>query len=292
MKNRFQLYILLVFCTFLFNCEGNSNTKKEEQTTAPIPYFEGEIVLTETRDLSDRLFEVETIFILSENSIKREQRLDGVGDVFDDYAGVFVDLEKDSIIFYYVHEASKKYNKHSVSIKEYNSNTDYNYFPNTVPSPIDNTFKLISEYSLAEQVKDSTTIIGYTSDYTRYEENTGFLMLEVFDSKKIKVKRELLEIVFLDLPAEINFLLMAEVQRSKTEREEKKSKKNWVDLGLDLLNKTVDLTVHIKKKVSTLTKRIIGPSEKGLPAVNFTEIPDFNEFVNSYHTASRSSFDD
>ncbi|GGX33660.1 hypothetical protein [Aquimarina muelleri] len=313
------VFIFLCFCWCCNDIKnGSDNTK---------PYFEGEISLSESRGLYGSLFKVNTTYFISENHIKREQKLGGINSVFNSYAGIFIDLKKDSVVLYYSDMLSGKKNKHSTSIKEYTSNKKYKNLPNSLPSPVDNTFKLLPNYKRSNQVKDSIKIKEYTSDYTLYQEDSGILKQEVFDTKEIKVKRELLEMVFMNIPKEINFLLKSDLKTTisdisndsivngkqskaidlflrdvfqkkdsiKSDKKtdlEKLSKNKWINLGLKILKKGVDLNIHIATDISELTSRKLLSNEISFTSLDFIEILDIDDFSNSLPHEGGGDFDD
>jgi hypothetical protein len=318
-KHLLRLIILSIFASTIFNC---GEKKKENK----IPYFEGEITLSESRGLYGSLFKVHTTYNISENRIKREQKLGGITSLLDIYAGIIIDLEKDSVILYNVDNLSGNKNKHTTSIKNFKTNPKYKNFPNSLPSPVDNTFKLLPDYDLIKQVKDSSVIEGFKSDYTLFNDETKILKQEVFDSKEIRVKRELLEMVFMELPKEINFLLtsnlrttitdisndsivsgeqtkaidvfLRDVFKDKNQKKEKTdldkiAKNKWIKLGLNLLKKGVDMNIHITTGLSKLEQRINLPIDLSLPSLDFIEISDIDDFIDTLPSeGSGGDFDD
>ncbi len=144
--------------------------------------------------------------------MKREQRMGGVNSVFDGYAGMVIDLKKDSITLYYSDALPSLKNKHTVSIKEFQTNEKYKLLPNTLPSPIDNTFNFLPNNLLIKQIQDSATINNYKCDYSLFKDSTEILKQELFDTKKLKIKRQMLEMMFYKLPKEINFVMKSEVK--------------------------------------------------------------------------------
>ncbi|WP_298546378.1 hypothetical protein [uncultured Aquimarina sp.] len=320
------LLCVLASCNFL-NDKKNGVTEeigdKEEDNR---PYFEGEIKLSESRGLYGSLTKVHTTYFISENKIKREQRWGGVYAVLDNYAGIIIDLKKDSVVMYYADKLSNTKNKHTLSIKDYKFQLENKEMPSGIPSPVDRTFKLLSEYKLIEQIKDSTIIKEFSCDFTRYHDDTGFLKQDVFDSKEIKVKRELLDMVFLNLPDDINFPLKSDVKTTFSEISndsiikgkqtkaidqlarnilrkkdstvkketdlEKLSKNKWLNMGLQILKKGVDLNIHITTDVSDFSVRALSSVDISIPSGDFSEISDFDEFLNTLPTGGDIDFDD
>lgn len=315
MKKNFTLKISLLLLIFFIGC-------KDEQKKTEEPYFEGEITLSESRGLYGSLFKVHTTYTLSENYFKREQKLGGINSVFNTYAGVIVDLEKDSIVFYYVDELLGKKIKHTTSIKDYNTSHKYNTFPNTLPSPIDNTFNLLPDYNLIKQIKNSTEIKGFKSDYTLYKDESKIFKQEIYDSKDIKIKREFLEIVFPNIPDEINFVLKSDLkttisdinndsiinskqskaidlflrdifQKSDEKTDlEKIANNKWVQFGLNILKKGIDLNINIKTNIAELENRKVVSSEFSFPSLGFKEIPNIDDFINDLPREGGVDFDD
>ncbi|MBW1295923.1 hypothetical protein [Aquimarina litoralis] len=312
-----------IFISILFLSCNSSKTPKEEDTR---PYFEGEIKLSETRGLYGALTKVHTTYYISENKIKREQKWGGVYSVLDNYAGIIIDLEKDSVTMYYADKFSNVRNKHTLSIEKYKSYLVTKTIPNGIPSPVDHTFELLPEYKLIHQVKDSTVIQSFTSDFTRYHDDSDFLNQDVFDSKDIKVKRELLEMIFMNLPEEINFPLKSESKLTFSEISndsiikgkqtkaldqfarkllrkkdstikkesdlEKLAKNKWLNFGLQILKKGVDLNIHVTTEVSEFSVRALLDVDVSMPSGDFVDVLDFDDFINDLPTGGGGDFDD
>lgn len=321
-KTSFLLVLLFFSCTF-FN---KQNDKNEENEAPSLPYFEGVIKLSESRGLYGSFFKVHTTYYISENQMKREQELGGVNALFSIYTGMVIDLQKDSIVLYYADGLAGTKNKHTLSIREYKNHITNNYIPQSVPAPYDNTFKLLPEYIKTGFVKDSTEIKGFVCDYTLYKDSLKILKQEVFDTKEIKIKRPLVELTFLNIPAEINFPLKSEVHTtisdisndsiiagkqtklldelarrtlnshdSITVKEksdlDKLSKNKWLKIGLDLVKKGVDLNINIESSITEITQKVLNNDELSLPSGEFTEIEDFDDFINSMPSAGGGDFD-
>ncbi|MFD2561465.1 hypothetical protein [Aquimarina rubra] len=313
-------------CNFLEDKkEGNTEDKDKKEEDNRL-YFEGEIKLSESRGLYGSLTKVHTTYYISENKIKREQEWGGVYSMLENYAGIIIDLKKDRVVMYYADKLSSTRNKHTLSIKDYKTHLKTKVMPKGIPSPVDRTFELLLDYRLINQVKDSTVIKGFKSDFTRYHDDTDFLKQDVFDSKEIKVKRELLEMVFMNLPEEINFPLKSEVKTTFSEISndsiikgkqtkaidqlarnilrkkdstvkketdlEKLSKNKWLNMGLKILKKGVDLNIHITADVSDFSVRTLTNIDVSIPSGDFTEILDFDEFLNTLPTGGSVDFDD
>lgn len=314
-----QPFVLLTISVLLFSCDL-LNKKNDEVRELPGGPFEGEIVLSESRGLYGSLFKVHTSYLISENTIRREERLGGVNDVFNNYAGIIIDLEKDSVTLYYAGSAKKF--RHTLTVEAYQAYVNEKPFPRSTPSPVGNTFSYFSAYTPIRTAKDSVVIEGFSTDYNLYQED--ILQQEVYDAKKLQIKRELLEVVFPNLPANTNFVLKSEfktilssvkndaivnseqarlidelsrgimfhidsVEREETDLE-KLSKNKWVNMGLNLLKKGVDLNLHISSEISKFSDRRIEQVEFSLPSGKFEEIDDIDVFFNSI--PSGSEFDD
>lgn len=315
-KTAFLLVLLLFSCTFF----DKKNDKNEDSEAPTLPYFEGVIKLSESRGLYGSLFKVHTTYHISENRMKREQELGGVNALFSIYAGMVIDLQKDSIVLYYADGLAGTKNKHTLNIGEYKKHISNDYIPQSVPAPYDNTFKLLPEYVKNGFVKDSTAIKGFMCDYALYKDSLKILKQEVFDTKVIHIKRPLVELTFLNIPAEINFPLKSEVHTtisdisndsiiagkqtklldelarrtlnghdSITVNEksdlEKLSENKWLKIGLDLVKKGVDLNINIESVITEVTKKVLKNDKLSLPSGDFTEIEDFDEFMNSMPSA-------
>ena len=104
-------YISILICLSFYACEDN----KTAEVDAAKPFFEGEINLSESRGLYGSLSKVHTTYSISENYLKREQRLGGINSILETYAGMIIDLEKDSVVLYYSDKISGNKNKHTTS---------------------------------------------------------------------------------------------------------------------------------------------------------------------------------
>lgn len=319
MQKIHSLFYLITLVT-LFAC--NQPQKQPVQET--VDYFGGEITLSESRGLYGSLFKVNTTYTISENRIKREQNLGGINSVFDVYAGIIVDLEKDSVILYYADNLQDRHNKHSTTIAEFKSNPSYNSMPNSLPSPVDNTFRLLPEYNRINHTADSLEIKGFSADYTKYQDQIGIFKQEVFDTKEVVIKREMLELLFAEIPNEINFLLKSELKttitdisndsivssqqtkaidaflrdvfqteaKKKPSNLEKLAKNKWVNLGLEILKFSVDLNLQITSEVSELSTSVIDLLDLSLPSGDFEEIDDIDEFISILPHEGMDDFDD
>lgn len=316
----FTLLFTLTSCDFISKKEKKSDDIKA--TNLEKAYFEGEIELSESRGYKGSLFKIHTNFLISENRIKREQKLGGLNALFNTKAGIIVDLEKDSVTLFYSDPISKY--KHTSTIEAYKNYSDTTQVYSTTPSPVDLTFNYLPEYNVTKQVKDSMIIQGFTSDYTLY--NASFLQQEIFDTKDIRIKRELLEVVFYNLQEGINFPLKSEVKTiissikndsiinsdeaamidkisndvlneidsTKTTEPtdlEKLSKNKLLNKGLDLFKKGVDLAIHFTNEITEISSRKIISSEISLPSGDFDDIDDIEDFFDKLPSGS-SDFDD
>ncbi|MGI9545093.1 MAG: hypothetical protein ACR2MX_17660 [Cyclobacteriaceae bacterium] len=314
-----SVIVLLIIC-LISSCDYISKNKEPRNLTDS--YFEGEITLTESRGLYGSLFNVHTTYILSENGLKREQKMGGLNRIANTYAGLIIDLEKDSVYLYYSDPFVK--NKHSLSVADYQNRLAKGSIPQTTPSPIDNTFTYLSEYNASKTVEDSLVIEGFSSDYSHYSEKV--IKQEVFDTKETKIKRELLEMTFINLPDTTNFPLRSEFRttisdikndsiinsdearlldklaRSLVQKTDSSKVKEKTDLdklsdnklinwGLNILKKGVDLNIHISTEVSKITNRNIDLADLSFPSGDFQSITDFDEFFDAIPTG-RGDFDD
>ena len=323
MINTKQLIVLISLTTIMCSCDFFSKKEEAEVDIDPKKYFEGEINLTETRGIYGILFESNTSFTISKNRMKREQRLGGINKVFDSYAGVIVDLEKDSVTIYYVDLVKKMFNQST--IKEFKKYLASKSTPNRQLSPLDNTFTYLLPYKAINTVNDSMKVKGFMCDYARYVDEDAIVQQEVFDSKEIKVKRELLELVFPNLPKETNFplrsdfktmissvsndslvnnktvemvdklvrALLHQVDSTKGNNPtdlDKLADNKWLNMGLDVLKKGIDLKFHISNKTSGFSVGNIGLPLFSLPSAAFEEVDDIDEFFSSL--PAEGDFDD
>lgn len=314
-KNTTIQIISLLIILILTSCSNEQKAKEE-------PYFEGEITLSESRGLYGSLFKVHTTYTISENCLKREQKLGGLNSLANTYAGIIIDLKKDSIVLYYSDGLRGVNNKHTISVQEYKTNPKYKEISSSPPSPIDGTFKLLPKYELSKQVKDSTNIEGFVSDYSLYKDEIPIFKQEIYDTKSLKIKRELLELAFQDIPKEINFVLQSDLRTMITDISndsivagrqtkaldillrdafnksnektnlEKLAQNKWVKLGLNLIKTGVDLNIHISSEVTSKVIKNIPSSSFSLPSVDFEEISDLDDFLDDLPNKHGGDFDD
>lgn len=316
----FKTLIVPLVIGLISSCDYISKNKETRNLTDS--YFEGEITLSESRGLYGNLFKVHTSYIISENGLKREQRLGGLNKVANTYAGLIIDLEKDSVHLYYSDPFVK--NTHSLTVKEYKDRLVERQIPETTPSPLDHTFSYLPVYNVSKMVEDSLVIEGFSSDYSLYVEKV--VKQEVFDSKEIKIKRELLEMTYINLPEATNFPLRSEFKttisdikndslinsdetrfldklaRSMLQKSDsstvvdktdldKLSDNKLINWGLNILKKGVDLNIHISTEVSRIINRTIEHTDLSLPSGDFQNITDFDDFLDSIPTGG-GDFDD
>lgn len=301
--------LFLIFAILCSSCKNENKPVTETETT--IPYFEGIITVSESRGLYGSLFKNYTTYSISENYIKREQKLGGITSVFDIYAGIIIDLKKDRVILYHADKLMGTKNKHTINVKEYKTNTKYKSLPISIPSTVDNTYKTLPDYNIIKQVKDSIILKEFKCDYTIYRDDSKILKQEVFDTKEIKVKRELLQMMFMNIPEETNFPLKSTLrttvsdisndsilngqqtkvidlflrdvfQKNKEETDlEKLSKNKWINLGLKTLKKGVDLNINISSDMSEITSRKLSSLDLPFLSADFKEVSDIDVFINS-----------
>lgn len=317
---------LALFCLLILTLNACQYFNKKEKQIDTEGYFEGEINISESRGLYGSLFKVHTTYSISENQLKREQKLGGLYSMLDNYAGLIIDLNKDSVTLYYNDKIMDKHIKHTMSIEQYKSKIKTDPFPKVIPSPVDQTFNLFTEYTKINHVTDSAKINGFISDYTLYNDNTNIFKQEVFDSKHIKIKRSLLEMTFMNLPDNINFPLQSNLKTRLSDISndsiisgkqtraidhfirsvfagkdtlsnkqstdlEKLANSKLVQLGLDILKKGVDLNLHITSELSDIDFIPLSLTDFSLPSGDFSEIEDFDEFLNELPNSS-GDFDD
>lgn len=311
-------FLIILYC-LLPSCDSTAPKNSDSSLTAS--FFEGEITISESRGLYGRLFKIHTSYWISEDIFRREQRMGGVNSVFNRSAGIVINLNKDSVILYYSDLTNKI--KHVLTVEDYKARLSESMFPLKTPSPIDGTFNFLAEYKAKKMVKDSVNIKGFEADYSLYIED--IFQQEVFDTKEIKVKRELLEIVFVNLPQETNFPLQSEFKtiisrikndsiinskqvslldkiskdifyeidstnsKEATDLEEL-SQNKFLNLGLDVFKKGVDLKIHVEGKITEIIEREIDENEMVLPSESFRDVDDFDEFFNLI--PSGGEFDD
>lgn len=199
-----QLILTVFFlCTAIISCTPSGETTMNKEQG----YFEGEISLVESVNFA--AIALHTHFFISENKIKREQKFPYIPALLNTTVGMIADLEQDSVCLYYNALSSGK--KCTVSIKEYLDFVE-NYDGSLKPSPIDQTFTEFTNYRTVKEVKDSTTMRGFSVDYSKHLLGEGDsldleVVQEVFDTKGLIIKRELLELAFPKIPDFINFPL-------------------------------------------------------------------------------------
>lgn len=307
MKN----YWLVITLLFLVSCQSKKENKISESDDRP--YFEGEIELEVTQGLYGELFKQYTTYNISENVIKREQKLSGVNKIFDNYAGIIIDLKKDSVLLYYVSKLENIKNKYALSIKDYKKYLDSNNIAASAPSPFDLTFIGFDNFNFVKQKKDSLKIQNFMCDYALYKYDKGITKHEIFDTKEIKVKRALLEMLFINLPEEINFPLKSDFKttisdisndtilngenaksletltrkligkQSPTDSSsvEKISKNKWVNLGIKIFKKAVDMNVHISTNLVKINKRVLSQNDLSIASNEFLLVDNLELFLNS-----------
>lgn len=128
------------------------------------------------------------------------------------YAGVIIDLKRDTIILYYSDKLNNTKIKHTLFIKDYKTFLQSESRSNSLSSPFDNTFTILQNSRPMRQVKDSVKILGSDTDYSLYNDSSGYFKSETFDTKALKIEREILEMAFMNIPEGINFSLKSEIK--------------------------------------------------------------------------------
>ncbi len=344
MKTNIFLFCLGFF--FLVGC----NFDKEK-----LP-FEGEINIAHSRGLYGPLFKTHTKYIFSKNRVKREEKLGGLNSIYNTHAGIIIDLEKDSVLLYLCElegyegleksikekiEKGLKENlglndtpdfskwvknvKHKLSIADYQKYLADKPFHHGMPHPIDLSFTYLDkkEYVNPKIVKDSMNIQGFSCDYTQYKGE--LFQHKIFDTKEINIDRKILNMLFVNLPKEINFpinyqhtTILTEISNediitgkygkgidalyryTKAEGDTTKmeeasdltsiAKNKFLNLGINLFKKGVDLNLHITGEAGDIVEKPIKGSLTAFSSVpnidSFEEIDDTKAFFTLLQASS------
>lgn len=227
---------IVLFLLTLVVASCTTATNEETSSVLETDYFEGEIKLIEYINYAG--LALNTHFVISENKIKREQKFLHLPGLLNTTVGMIADLEQDSVVLFYKNYIDQK--KCTISIAEYLDFVKDQKFKYVVPSVVDPTFTEFTTYETIKEVKDSTTMRGFSVDYSRHrfadEENVAIGMeQEIFDTKAIVIKRKLLTLIFPRIPESINFPLESSLELMIDEIENDSLIQSDLVKGLDTL---------------------------------------------------------
>lgn len=297
-----NFYLSLLILPFIIaGC--NTLEKNEKSIGEDKVFFEGSITFKEETGLYGKLFTISTSYQVEENCLKREERLTGINKIWNNYAGLIINLDKDKVILYYSDITNKI--KHSLSVKEYLNIRDSLAGEIKSPWVVDRTFQHFDPYIRKRYVKDSLVIEGFTTDYSKFTE--GYIKQEVFDTRQIKIKRLLMEMAIPGIPESIHFPLRSDLKTivgeinndsitssakdfypiQDTENVKMREDKNSfiINTAINLIKKGIDLNLHSNLELDEIFEGEIPTSVFSLSDSEFKEISDLDDFLKNFPDA-------
>lgn len=310
----------LLLMLILSGC-GNDSKKEKNGKTAK-DFFEGEIIQNESVGLYGKLAGRQTTWLLSENRLKREQTYSGLANVLPAKAGIIVDLSIDSVTLYYS-DVSGSF-KYSGSCRDYQTFMKEKGIDRKGLDIMDFTFTELRSYQIAKRVKDSLKIKTFLCDYYLYKESP--LKQELFDAKELNIKRSLLEMAILNLPAEITFPMQSEIKtmvaevkndsilngsvtqalkekvknllgntskgNGQTPSQQKQSQNRYAEKGINLIKKGIDAVIHLSITAKEVIHRTITTKEWRLPDADYKVLEDPDSFFEALPEVRETEIDD
>ncbi len=271
------LLILVALCT-LNSCGFSSETKSPiielSDTNEP---FVGKIVLENIEDNT----KTEVTFHVDVNSIRREQTHQGGEGLLGDKAGIIVNYDKDQVILYNT-SGGAKWTEYT--IEEYKNTLAKVTFPYaSIVTPYDYTYSFLNDYTAIVAKENALEIESLQLDYKLYSNLS--LRQENFDTDEIKVKREMIALVFPNMPKDVHFPLLFKISKNtgdnNLKNETNLSEKGWKDKITQVLN---ELTTK-ENKVKSIQRGEVHPSLFEFKEEDFIKTrPEY--LFNSYNNGS------
>ncbi len=267
---------------FLHSCGFFGSDQPKVTGELNSDFFEGEIIMEYEGDI--------VIYLIKENKIKRTK---GLGDLLNgnkisgETYGLVVDLDLNNVTVYDDLGSIGKTGTFSLPVyKKYLKETGLAL---DEEAGCDLTFTYFEEYNSSKYVKDSTQTTQLNLDFNLYKEEDH--EQHVFDTKNLKIQRELLEIVFPRIPKKSNFPIESRLIKYYT-----REKIDLKDIGnaiKNTLKNSISKLTSKRMKVKSVTRRTVGDQEFNLPNSKLTVHSDLSKYIKISPTSgySGSTFD-
>ena len=234
---------------------------------------------------------VHTTYYISENRIKREQKISF--DPFSDISGIVVDLIKNNVTIYEIKTKEFKKYKTELTLKEFDDYINNNQLSTaTPPYSVENVFINQKANNKEPSKKDFITIKNYVCNYHSFTDKSKTIKLEIYDTDAIKIKRELLEAVVPYIPKHIEFPLVCEITYIGERDLPSLTNNKLINKSLKKSFKVLENTFNPKKTLLKIEQKELNDSDFKLPKGEYShrDSPDFS-LKKSYAKHSSWDFD-
>ena len=284
MIQKLRFLLLLVALCVLNSCGFSSETKTPiiELSDENEP-FVGKIVLENIEDNT----KTEVTFHIDTNSIRREQTHQGGKGLLGDKAGIIVNYDKNQVILYNTYGGAKWT---AYTIEEYKNALALDTFPYaSIVTPYDYTYSFLDDYTAIVEKDNALAIESLQLDYKLYSNLS--IRQENFDTYEIKVRREMIALVFPNMPDNVHFPLLFKISNNidnaNINNETNLSEKGWKNKISQLLNELSNK----ENRVKSIQRGEVDPSLFKFEDTDFIKTrPEY--FFNTYSGGGSSWGDD
>lgn len=278
MIQKLRFLLLLVALCVLNSCGFSSETKTPiiELSDANEP-FVGKIVLENIEGNT----KTEVTFHIDVKSIRREQTHQGGDGFLGDKAGIIVNYDKDQVILYNTYGGAKWT---TYTIKGYKNALARDTFPYApIVASYDYTYSFLNDYTAIVAKENALEIESLQLDYKLYSNLS--IRQENFDTDEIKVRREMIALVFPNMPENVHFPLLFKVSKNTGDNgfdnKTNLSEKGWKDKITQVFN---ELNTK-ENKVKSIQRGEVDPSLFEFNDTDFIETrPEY--FFKSHNSGS------
>ncbi|AWH74047.1 hypothetical protein DCS32_07710 [Dokdonia sp. Dokd-P16] len=253
MIQKLRFLLLVVALSVLNSCGFSSETETPiiELSDANEP-FVGKIVLENIENNT----KTEVTFHVDENSIRREQTHQGGEGLLGDKAGIIVNYDKDEVILYNTYGGAKWT---AYTIEEYKNALANDTFPYaSIVTSYDYTYSFLDDYTTIADKENALAIESLQLDYKLYGDLD--IRQENFDTDEIKVRREMIALVFPNMPENVHFPLLFKISKNTGDAsindETNLSEKGWKNK----INQVFNELSTKENKVKSIQRGEVNPS--------------------------------
>ena len=251
--------------------------------------FEGEIVLKK----KSGLYETQITFFISDSIVHRQELYEDVIFFIPDvFSGVLIDLKKERITLYknegktWMEKlAIDEYDgiKSSMSFEEYNSYVEeYKFDSIDKASCYDYMFSYLDEYNGLLQRKDVLPKLKLQLDFHLF--NEGNTVQDVFASPKINIDKEILPLLFPNIPEDLDFPLISNVYTINGSTKEFDANSLSEDDIQAMINDGLEESLESKTRLSKIIERKITKQDVFIDLSNYYETDAVNLLKKKYYS--------
>ena len=286
-----KLFIRITVSIFLLiftSCDDDDSQEIEFKENEH-GLFEGEIVLKK----KSGLYETQITFFISDRIVHRQELYEDVIFFIPDvFSGVLIDLKKERITLYknegktWMEKlANDEYDgiKSSMSFEEYNSYVEeYKFDSSDKASCYDYMFSYLEEYNELLQRKDVLPKLKLQLDFHLF--NEGNTVQDVFASPKININKEILPLLFPNIPEDLDFPLISNVYTINGSTKEFDANSLSEDDIQAMINDGLEESLESKTRLSKIIERKITKQDVFIDLSNYYETDAVNLLEKKYYS--------